>query len=160
MWINAIMHWDLQDRPASSSPVFAHDREPQGKTMSHFLDRLTFFNRQVGAFSNGHGLRRKAHGPLSLVHRGNAAAPAGLADLLERIAAELEPLMRRAGDADRARSARRAAVRAGGVDRRFHAARGSLRHLESVLCRPRKLADELIEHIDAENNKLFPRFVA
>ena len=31
-------------------------REAQGTAMSHFLDRLTFFRKQVDTFANGHGI--------------------------------------------------------------------------------------------------------
>jgi regulator of cell morphogenesis and NO signaling len=115
------------------------------------------------------------------VHRGVASAPMGLADLLERIAVELEshmqkeeqilfPLMRRGGHP--------AIGNPISMMMAEHDAHGAhLRALEALTndftppdeacttwralyAGTRKFADDLIEHIHTENNTLFPRFVA
>ena len=114
------------------------------------------------------------------VHRGHADVPAGLADLLERMAAELEdhmqkeeqvlfPLMRNGGHPMIGHPI--------GMMMSEHDDHGAhLRRLEELTheftppddaCPPwralyagaRKLSDDLIEHIHTENNILFPRFM-
>jgi regulator of cell morphogenesis and NO signaling len=117
---------------------------------------------------------------IEAVHRSVASAPAGLADRLERVAAELEshmqteeqilfPLMRQGGNPT-----------IGGPIRRMtaeHDDRGArLRAIETLTdgftppdeaCTTwralytgtQKFADDLVEHIHIENNQLFPRFV-
>jgi len=115
------------------------------------------------------------------VHRENAAVPAGLADLLTRMTAELEahmgkeeqvlfPLMRRGGHPMIG-----VPITVMMVEHDDHAALlGALEVLTKGFTPPadacttwralyagcRKLADDLVEHIHTENNLLFPRFAA
>ena len=112
------------------------------------------------------------------VHRGVASAPVGLADLLERIAVELEshmqkeeqilfPLMRRGGH-----PAIEHPISMMMAEHDDHGAH--LRALEALTndftppdeacttwralyAGARKFADDLVEHIHTENNTLFPR---
>ena len=114
------------------------------------------------------------------VHKDHAAAPRGIAVLLERMSSELEvhmkkeelilfPMMRRGGHPMIAQPI--AAMRAEHDDHGVH-----LRELEALtndFAAPedacptwralyvgtKKLADDLMEHIHTENNVLFPRFL-
>lgn len=113
------------------------------------------------------------------VHAGHAAAPVGLADLLQQMSAELEshmqkeemilfPLLRRGGhpmivqpiaqmrhDHDDHGSLLR---RLEALTHDFTLPDGACRSWQALYAGARKLADDLVEHIHTENNMLFPRF--
>jgi regulator of cell morphogenesis and NO signaling len=115
------------------------------------------------------------------VHRGVVSAPVGLADLLERIAVELEshmqneekilfPLMRQGGHPAIGHpismmmaehddhGAHLRALEA--LTHDFTPADEACTTWRGLYAATRKFADDLIEHIHTENNILFPRFVA
>ncbi|HEX5326760.1 MAG TPA: iron-sulfur cluster repair di-iron protein [Acetobacteraceae bacterium] len=113
------------------------------------------------------------------VHRDNPAVPRGLADLLDRMTAELEthmrneeenlfPMMRRGGDTTIAQSigtmlaehddhgAHLRSLEALTTD--FEPPAGACTTWRALYAGGRKFAEDLVEHIHIENNVLFPRF--
>ena len=115
------------------------------------------------------------------VHRAVASAPIGLADRLERVAAELEshmqkeeqilfPLMRQGGNPAIGGPIRRMTAEHDDHGAHLHAIEALTNDFtppdeacttwRALYTATHKFVDDLVEHIHIENNQLFPRFVA
>jgi regulator of cell morphogenesis and NO signaling len=115
------------------------------------------------------------------VHEGHAKAPRGLADLLERMALELEMHMKKEevmlfpAMAEASPTMLAAPIscmrhehddhgahlqRLEAITDRFEVPAGACRSWQALYAGASKLADDLMQHIHLENNILFPRFAA